>query len=743
VKTPIQDLHDAVEQYVARFVNTPASRLPRHVGVVQFKIGVSTMQLAHYGVVVTWEKLRAPIVVHVGNLKGCFRATEVASAPDVRYGNTEYTIYGHIRLEESSMSESTQEVEFRKGCPSVDHVEAALRLGLEWRCKGKNNIKYRFVINKGLVCLDCPPYAPDNLMSTYDDFVRCSGDLDRAWRLSSAENIPVTWSDLYDEVARFKATKAPPAPVAQPTKRFNVGDAVMCSTFSDGTAGVRIANPQDIARNLGVGKIEGCWQDHSRYQVRNLATDEVHVWPALALQGVDNWGLKIGDEVVTPRFGGAPSFMREMEQYVDQSGLIEQINNYIWVHGWAWPTYDVAVATARHRLKAAQVEAKAAAKQPEFRQLTRGIIEANPDQIWQYEGAQEGRFDKYRYVDGVLRSDFMSHAVGWSKSPTLLSCSPGEAYLAQCRPICAATMLPMSWDELKPSLDVAKPTSQLPRDGDAMTVDVAIAEEGARRAIERHLGAGTTSVRVYDNDADERSTLTNMLVEQGATDINIQRDSHGVLSATYKLPIKQSLSHIPQETTMPTINTGTTNGSTIDNPTTTTKKPSRGRLAIDAAKTRAPVELGLNRMHKIVAKKALKMFKGTRQEKAVVQRFLSDVLQSEYGKAFMGAAAATIVPYGASLPGLGKHADILDAVADELAKRSATVLAVELGGTLLDAVEPLIAIVTDMVAKTAEGSSSVEVVDMPAETARLSAPQQGSSPDFSNVASSMRCRTSA
>lgn len=191
---------------------------------------------------------------------------------------------------------------------------------------------------------------------------------------------------------------------------------------------------------------------------------------------------------------------------------------------------------------------------------------------------------------------------------------------------------------------------------------------------------------------------------------------------------------------MPTINTGTA-APTTDNPTM--KKPSRGRLAIDAAKTRAPVELGLNRMHKIVAKKALKMFKGTRQEKAVVQRFLSDILQSEYGKAFMGAAAATIVPYGASLPGLGKHADTLDAVADELAKRSATVLAVELGGTLLDAVEPLIAIVSDMVAKTAEGGG-VEVVDMPAEAARLSAPQQ-SSPDFSGsiTASSMRCRTSA
>ncbi len=626
MKTPIQDLHELIEQRVALFVNEAPAKHPMTVGA-DFRIRVADWFLAAYGVVNAWSGLHQPIVVHVGNLRGSFHATGVASAPDVRHGCVEYTVNGYIQLEESSMSESALEVEFREGCPSVDHVEAALRLGLCWNRRSRSE-RYRFVVNHGVVCADFPPLAKDAVMTPYNRFIDLTSP--QLWRPFDKDSKPVAWSVLDDEVARFNttATQPAPAPAAQPIKRFNVGDAVMCSTFSDGTAGVRIADPQDIARNLGVGKVEGCWQDHSRYQVRNLATDEVHVWPASALQGVDNWGLKVGDEVVTPRFVGYPTFVpSNMERFVDKIGVIERFSNneVARVHGWAWPTYDVAVATARHRLKAAQVEAKAAAKQPEFRQLTRGIIE----------------------------------------------------------------------------------------------------------------------VRVYDNDADERSTLTNMLVEQGATDINIQRDSHGVLSATYKLPIKQSLSHIPQETTMPTINTGTTNGSTIDNPTTTTKKPSRGRLAIDAAKTRAPVELGLNRMHKIVAKKALKMFKGTRQEKAVVQRFLSDVLQSEYGKAFMGAAAATIVPYGASLPGLGKHADILDAVADELAKRSATVLAVELGGTLLDAVEPLIAIVTDMVAKTAEGSSSVEVVDMPAETARLSAPQQGSSPDFSNVASSMRCRTSA
>jgi len=629
-------------------------------------------------------------------------------------------------MSESASSQS-QEVEFREGCPSVDHVEAALRLGLEWHRLGTRS-RYRFVVTDNRVCYDSYPYATDT---------SCWRHHEKNWLPTTRwrphvdnSEIAVTWATLDAEVARFKATATTTPPAPAPTQRFNVGDAVMCSTFADGTAGVRIACANDIARNLGVGKIEGCWQDHSRYRVRNLGTDEVHIWPASALQAVENWGLKVGDEVVTPRFVGAQScgWVSSMEVLINKAGAVHRFENdgAVRVHGWLWPVYDVAVATAKAKLrKSVEAASSQPASQPapaqkpvEFRQLTRGIIEANPGQLWERNPRHAGHCAWYqlRFTDKFERFQpaYNSKWEGWF-----------GAFDNEFRPICAATKLPMSWDELKPSLDEAKPTL-LPRDGDPMTVDgaVAIAEEGARRA------------------------LHSMLADSGATDITIQNTPNG-LTATYNIepkPFAQVITlplDITQEITMPTIDAkaATTSNPTTDNPTT--KKPSRGRLAIDAAKTRAPVELGLNRMHKIVAKKALKMFKGTRQEKAVVQRFLSDILQSEYGKAFMGAAAATIVPYGASLPGLGKHADTLDAVADELAKRSATVLAVELGGTLLDAVEPLIAIVSDMVAKTVDGGG-VEVVDVPAEAARLSAPQQ-SSPDFSGsiAASSMRCRTSA
>lgn len=734
----IQSLHDIIEKRVADFVGIASSQLPMRVPAA-LRHRVSEI----HGLPV-WERLQAPIIAHVGNLKGSFYTTTIASSPDVRHGSVEYTVSGYIHLEESRMSESassqsqSQEVKFREGCPSVDHVEAALRLGLEWRCQGVyNDTPYRFIVRDGEICADCAPYMPDDEMPKVEDFKTSRRLPTRTWRPCRQGGCVVPWSVLDAEVARFKATTTTP-PALAPTQRFNVGDAVMCSTFTDGTAGVRIACASDIARNLGVGKIEGCWQDHSRYRVRNLGTDEVHIWPASALQGVENWGLKVGDEVVTPRFTSIPdcTFVSDMERCVGKTDKISKVGDfYIRAHDYRWPTYDVAVATAKAKLRksvgAASSQPAPAQKLVEFRQLTRGIIEANPGQLWERNPIHAGQCALYqlRYTNRV---EWAGESGFW--------CNWFGPFNNEFRPICAATKLPMSWDELKPSLDEAKP-STLPRDGDPMTVDgaVAIAEESARRVIERHLGAG---VHTPDDDAYQRRTLTAALIERGATDIRLHRTPGGVLAATYDIAPKSPVPHIAQEITMPTSDAK----AATTNPTTdsqTTKKPSRGRLAIDAAKMRAPVELGLNRMHKIVAKKALKMFKGTRQEKAVVQRFLSDVLQSEYGKAFMGAAAATIVPYGASLPGLGKHADTLDAVADELAKRSATVLAVELGGTLLDAVEPLIAIVSDMVAKTAE-SGGVEVVDVPAEAARLSAPQQ-SSPDFSGsiTASSMRCRTSA
>jgi len=160
--------------------------------------------------------------------------------------------------------------------------------------------------------------------------------------------------------------------------------------------------------------------------------------------------------------------------------------------------------------------------------------------------------------------------------------------------------------------------------------------------------------------------------------------------------------------------TSTTTSATIPKqgatmPSTDTAKPSRMRRAITEATRRAPVELGLNQAHEAIVKQAAKKFKGTRAEKAVVARFLSDLLGSEYGKAGLAAALATVIPQLAPL--LGKHEGKAETLAEELATRSATILAVKAGSDLISLLGPLTAILSDMI-------SSAETPQITAGTGR-------------------------
>jgi len=130
--------------------------------------------------------------------------------------------------------------------------------------------------------------------------------------------------------------------------------------------------------------------------------------------------------------------------------------------------------------------------------------------------------------------------------------------------------------------------------------------------------------------------------------------------------------------------------------TMSTEKPtSRMRRAITEATRRAPVELGLNQAHEAIVKQAARKFKGTAAEKKVVARFLTDLLGSEYGKAGLAAALATVIPQLAPL--LGKHEGKADVLAEELATRSATILAVKAGSDLISLLGPLTAILSDMI----------------------------------------------
>lgn len=128
---------------------------------------------------------------------------------------------------------------------------------------------------------------------------------------------------------------------------------------------------------------------------------------------------------------------------------------------------------------------------------------------------------------------------------------------------------------------------------------------------------------------------------------------------------------------------------------TTDKPTSRMRRAITEATRRAPVELGLNQAHEAIVKQAARKFKGTAAEKKVVARFLTDLLGSEYGKAGLAAALATVIPQLAPL--LGKHEGKADVLAEELATRSATILAVKAGSDLISLLGPLTAILSEMI----------------------------------------------
>ena len=127
----------------------------------------------------------------------------------------------------------------------------------------------------------------------------------------------------------------------------------------------------------------------------------------------------------------------------------------------------------------------------------------------------------------------------------------------------------------------------------------------------------------------------------------------------------------------------------------TAKPTTRLRRAITEATRRAPVELGLNQAHEAIVKQAAKKFKGTRAEKAVIARFLSDLMSSEYGKAGLAAALATVIPQIAPL--LGKHEGKAEVLSDELATRAATILTVKAGTDLISMLGPLTAILSEMI----------------------------------------------
>ena len=138
----------------------------------------------------------------------------------------------------------------------------------------------------------------------------------------------------------------------------------------------------------------------------------------------------------------------------------------------------------------------AATPAPEFRKLTREIVEANPGQLWVRNTSTDrdyGRIWKLAYREGTLESDYVSKNLPWYRLIPMVDVNIDQSWRPLHPSSTPDNRQPMPWSELKAAVSVpqaermslSSPTS-LPKDGDPITVAsaIAIAREGARQAMQ-------------------------------------------------------------------------------------------------------------------------------------------------------------------------------------------------------------------------------------------------------------------
>ena len=233
---------------------------------------------------------------------------------------------------------------------------------------------------------------------------------------------------------------------------------------------------------------------------------------ALAVTPSPDGKFQAGDVVKLQQFsceekfsGGNPGWNPRMAEHLTKTVAVEFVGRYIRAAGWNWPVERVSFVSRPSKAEPEQKPIEAAvpaatALVPEFRKLTREIVEANPGQLWESEDANHrGRVWRLAY-QGKEVADFACGVVPWNRDGSLGD-FPWSDY--QWRPLLPQSTYdnrqPMPWSELKTtvyrvfdfkdSLDFMvslNPTTPLPKDGDPITVAsaVAIAREGARQAMQ-------------------------------------------------------------------------------------------------------------------------------------------------------------------------------------------------------------------------------------------------------------------
>lgn len=214
--------------------------------------------------------------------------------------------------------------------------------------------------------------------------------------------------------------------------------------------------------------------------------------------------FQTGDVVRVLRFsdderfeGGNPQWDREMEHCLDApTTVVDCFGTWLSVKDsksrrWSWPIKRVSFISQPSKAEPEQrIEAvvPATTPAPEFRKLTREIVEANPGQLWERNTSTDhdyGRVWKLAYREGTLESDYVSKKLPWnSRLAPMVDVSIDQSWRPLHPSSTPDNRQPMPWSELKAAVSALTPQSAVSH-ADSLGVSAVLQEieDAVRRAI--------------------------------------------------------------------------------------------------------------------------------------------------------------------------------------------------------------------------------------------------------------------
>lgn len=467
--------------------------------------------------------------------------------------------------------------------------------------------------------------------------------------------------------------------------------------------------------------------------------------------------FQAGDVVKVLRFsdderfeGGNPQWNREMEHCLDAPTTVVGFGAWCRVKDpknprdwWNWPVERVSFVSrpskAEPEQKPAEVTAPVAAV-PEFRKLTREIVEANPGQLWERNTSADRDYKrvwKLAYDEGTLKSDYVSKNLPWnSRLLPMADVSIDQSWRPLHPSSTPDNREPMPWSELK-AVPMPQPISVRLSDSEPLTFSVAGPVSSAGRLIS-HADSLGASAMLQIEEVVQKAIAESMSLNRFSIDVLAASDLDIAAEQWY------SLSRQPNETDeqlrqrcrdakakenpMPSTNHVASLGTPIPDFTKLSPEDrARYRAALDAADPptfrdalrsgleHAPVELALDKLHTFVSRLADLWTEGNEEERATVRRFLRDLLSSDYGKAAIGLGAGAAIPHAAPLaakllPDDKDAGPLLRRVGFILVERGTATGAKRLGLDIWDAAGPMLDELRQMLRDLVKGMKQADTV---------------------------------